>query len=54
MDIKGNSANIVSISRIFVAFVAIGLLYFDTTDQGLNSCATAIGANWSSDAGSDE
>ena len=31
-----------------------GQLYFDTTDQGLNSCATAIGANWSSDAGSDE
>jgi len=27
MDIKGNSANIVSISRIFIAFVAIGLLF---------------------------
>lgn len=31
-----------------------GQLYFDTTDQGLNNCATEIGANWTSDAGSDE
>jgi hypothetical protein len=31
-----------------------GQLYFDTTDQGLNSCATEIGSGWSSDAGSDE
>lgn len=31
-----------------------GQLYFDTIDQGLNNCATEIGANWSSDAGSDE
>ena len=30
MDIKNNTANIVSISRIFVAFVAIGLLFVDT------------------------
>lgn len=27
MDIKNNTANIVSISRVFVAFVAIGLLF---------------------------
>lgn len=32
MNIKENSANIVSISRIFVAFIAIGLLYFKTTE----------------------
>ena len=31
MDIKNNTANIVSVSRIFVAFVAIGLLYVHTT-----------------------
>ncbi len=31
MDIKNNTANIVSISRIFIAFVAIGLLYVHTT-----------------------
>lgn len=31
MDIKNNTANIVSISRIFVAFVAIGLLFKHTT-----------------------
>lgn len=30
MDIKNNSANIVSVSRIFVAFVAIGLLFVGT------------------------
>ena len=30
MDIKNNTANIVSISRIFVAFAAIGLLYMDS------------------------
>ncbi len=28
MDIKNNTANIVSISRVFVAFAAIGLLFF--------------------------
>ena len=31
MDIKNNTANIVSVSRIFVAFIAIGLLFFQTT-----------------------
>ncbi|MDE6138979.1 MAG: CDP-alcohol phosphatidyltransferase family protein [Candidatus Gastranaerophilales bacterium] len=31
MDIKNNTANIVSISRIFIAFVAIGLLFVHTT-----------------------
>ena len=31
MDIKNNTANIVSISRVFVAFAAIGLLYVHTT-----------------------
>lgn len=30
-----------------------GQLYFNTTDQGLHSCATEIGSGWSSDAGSD-
>ncbi len=30
MDIKNNSANIVSVSRVFVAFVAIGLLFVNT------------------------
>ncbi len=37
MNIKENSANIVSISRIFVAFVAIGLLYFKTTEAYIAS-----------------
>jgi CDP-diacylglycerol--glycerol-3-phosphate 3-phosphatidyltransferase len=32
MDIKKNSANIVSISRIFVAFVSVGLLFISTTN----------------------
>lgn len=32
MDIKKNSANIVSISRIFVAFVSLGLLFVNTTN----------------------
>lgn len=31
MDIKNNTANIVSLSRIFIAFVAIGLLFIPTT-----------------------
>lgn len=31
MDIKKNSANIVSISRIFVAFASLGLLFLNTT-----------------------
>lgn len=30
MDIKNNTANIVSVSRIFVAFAAIGLLFIHT------------------------
>ena len=37
MNIKENSANIVSISRIFVAFVAIGLLYVNTTEAYIAS-----------------
>lgn len=32
MNIKENSANIVSIARVFVAFAAIGLLYNKTTE----------------------
>lgn len=32
MDIKNNTANIVSISRVFVAFAAIGLLFVHTTE----------------------
>ena len=31
MDIKNNTANIVSISRIFVAYIGIGLLFVNTT-----------------------
>lgn len=31
MDIKSNSANIVSITRVFIAFIAIGLLFKHTT-----------------------
>ncbi len=31
MDIKNNTANIVSITRVFVAFAAIGLLFVHTT-----------------------
>ena len=31
MDIKNNTANIVSVSRIFIAFIAIGLLFIHTT-----------------------
>ena len=30
MDIKNNTANIVSISRVFIAFIAIGLLFIKT------------------------
>lgn len=32
MDIKRNSANIVSIVRVFIAFAAIALLYYKTTN----------------------
>ena len=31
MDIKNNLANIVSVTRIFVAYVAIACLYVQTT-----------------------
>lgn len=31
MKIKGNEANIVSVTRVFVAYFAIGLLYIQTT-----------------------
>ena len=31
MKIKGNEANIVSVTRVFVAYIAIGLLYVQTT-----------------------
>lgn len=31
MDIKNNTANIVSVTRIFVAYIAIGCLYMKTT-----------------------
>lgn len=31
MKIKGNEANIVSVTRVFVAYIAIGLLYIQTT-----------------------
>ena len=31
MDIKKNSANIVSITRIFIAFASVGLLFINTT-----------------------
>lgn len=31
MDIKNNTANIVSVTRIFVAFIAIGLLFVQST-----------------------
>lgn len=30
MDIKNNTANIVSISRVFIAFIAIALLFYDS------------------------
>lgn len=31
MDIKNNTANIISVTRIFVAYIAIGCLYMKTT-----------------------
>ena len=31
MDIKNNTANIVSVSRVFIAFIAIGLLFSDSS-----------------------
>lgn len=42
MDIKNNTANIVSISRIFVAFVAIGLLFIHTTNAYIWSVVLTI------------
>ncbi|MBD5402825.1 CDP-alcohol phosphatidyltransferase family protein [bacterium] len=42
MDIKNNTANIVSISRIFVAFVAIGLLFVHTTSAYIWSVVLTI------------
>ena len=46
MDIKKNSANIVSIVRVFVAFAAIGLLYFKTTNAYILSFLLTILAFW--------
>lgn len=37
MDIKNNTANIVSISRIFIAFIAIGLLFIHTTPSYISA-----------------
>ena len=42
MDIKNNTANIVSISRVFVAFIAIGLLYLDSRTAYLISLLLTI------------
>ncbi|MBP3820659.1 CDP-alcohol phosphatidyltransferase family protein [bacterium] len=42
MDIKSNSANIVSITRIFVAFVSVGLLFVNTTSSYVWSVVLAI------------
>ena len=42
MDIKNNTANIVSISRVFVAFAAIGLLYVHTTAAYIWALALTI------------
>lgn len=42
MDIKNNTANIVSISRIFIAFIAIGLLFIHTTSAYVWSVVLTI------------
>ncbi len=42
MNIKNNSANIVSVTRIFVAFAAIGLLYINTTEAYIWSVILTI------------
>ena len=42
MDIKNNTANIVSISRIFIAFIAIGLLFVHTTSAYIWSVVLTI------------
>lgn len=43
MDIKNNTANIVSISRIFIAFIAIGLLFYNSVSAYIGAlCLTII------------
>lgn len=42
MDIKNNTANIVSVSRIFVAFIAIGLLFIPTMSAYIWAVALTI------------
>ncbi len=42
MDIKNNTANIVSVTRIFVAFAAIGLLFNHTTTAYIWSVVLTI------------
>lgn len=42
MDIKNHTANIVSISRVFIAFIAIGLLFIETKAAYLWSTALTI------------
>ena len=42
MDIKNNSANIVSISRIFVAYAAIGLLFVHSTSAYIWAFALTV------------
>lgn len=42
MDIKNNTANIVSVTRVFVAFAAIGLLYAETMPAYIASVILTI------------
>ena len=42
MDIKNNTANIVSISRVFIAFIAIGLLFVESKSAYLWATALTI------------
>ena len=42
MDIKNNTANIVSVTRVFVAFAAIGLLYAETMPAYIASVVLTI------------
>ena len=42
MDIKNNTANIVSVTRVFVAFAAIGLLYAETMPAYIASVMLTI------------
>lgn len=37
MDIKNNTANIVSVTRIFVAYIAIGFLFIGTTSSYISA-----------------